>query len=1347
MVLGRAFQAYAGYNASEDPRIDALFATTAFRYIDSAIPSLIPCVEADGTQCSSGPLLLRDVFSHPSSYLSYATIAHSLRGLATEPESAVDTRMVPDLRNHLDGVTGNDQAVIDIMRGRDFGMPSYTQMKMELGLAPAANFSQLTGDDSELTAILSDLYHNNISTLDAYVGGLVECGLRTATSSLPTGSAFRTIVRSQFLRLRSGDWYYYANPLLRNSTGGPYLPAADMEMISTATIASIIARVTGWSNPPDALFKVVTPADILAGGTAAGSSSGGSSTGGGGGTSANTAATSRRITISSSPLISLEWIPPANTATTNVITLTFTVKATGYFSFGIGSNMVNSDCWLMRIVNGAGDIVDGWCSGYTAPPADPSQDLTLVSASVASGTSTYIVRRAVTTSDAKDKPFTAGSNTIMVAWHATSTNFIYHEGYKVGTVDFLTPLSTSNSSGNSSSGLGDGGTSGFGSFDAEESSRAAKVAAYGFHALTMAFEWSVLVPACVYAVRSYRHVPAAYAFHKWGTVTALTLTLPAAGTALVQASTGLGYAHAQLGLATATLLVVEVMLGALTRNYLRGDKQPPQYWRYVRHSHRILGWLMTLASAGNCVLGVQILFGVTTAYACLAYFAVLTLVFMVSSVVFDRLRESVSQPSVKKLDEDNARRFAMSHSATSMTIGEVRENVRAGCQWLLIGGYIYDVGPFIKNHPGGAYLLERNLGQDVSALFFGREAYDASVPAHAHSQLALTLLRKMCVAALKQSESVASWADAPPMPEANCIEEWTLTSRIVVPGDPHRPVVKLEFSHVAAEATPALSWAPSSFGRCMVVMVPSAAVRAVLHSDPFQEPVKTKSRFASLRRMLGILSGHKRLHPHTGERRRSLGSAHDHWNGRSMHHGGGSFRGDRFDASGRWPMHISPTSPDNDGYGFVQVEDGRPYVPGPYSSSGASIEAWKAASQHLQQHQQQQRHYRTSFEDPAYDDDHDRTGAPSGGRRRSESMPGHVPYPRSDKWLDQAGPDGRNEHDQWHHHQAGRGRHDTIPEENSEDRSGSTTPGGIQPGSLTGHLPLSATLTPFELVRLRRNSQEASTKQDLNRQQSHDASLHHNFHGQQVHPDRDSHHRIEHIRSPSSPPVGQRRASFGPANSNAELSFDPLEHEARLHGRIRDSDPHSYSSASSENRSQSRSDQPSGCRSDDRDRDDYDSARQSADDDRYASDGNGTRADSFNGGHHHGRDRNRRGYAADPYSRGDRGRSSSSSSSSRRDSSGSGQSSAIVRKTVSGSKDHAVERPYTIVRGSDKPGLVMYVRRYPMGALSRYLYTLTPGQRVTMAGPRPGDRRARTFTTAEAGHKKQHRASEAGRLG
>ena len=48
---------------------------------------------------------------------------------------------------------------------------------------------------------------------------------------------------------------------------------------------------------------------------------------------------------------------------------------------------------------------------------------------------------------------------------------------------------------------------------------------------------------------------------------------------------------------------------------------------------------------------------------------------------------------------------------------------------ICIAGYIHDVGDFFDQHPGGPYLLKKNIGRDATPAFFGG-LYDHGNAAH-----------------------------------------------------------------------------------------------------------------------------------------------------------------------------------------------------------------------------------------------------------------------------------------------------------------------------------------------------------------------------------------------------------------------------------------------------------------------------------------------------------------------------------------------------------------------------------------------------------------------------------------
>ena len=96
-----------------------------------------------------------------------------------------------------------DLPSLNIQRGRDHGIPSYTQIRDFLDLPTIDDFSDIT-EDTETQNKLRNAY-GNVENIDAWVGALAE-------DHLPRSSLGRTMKRlivRQFIALREGDRLWY----------------------------------------------------------------------------------------------------------------------------------------------------------------------------------------------------------------------------------------------------------------------------------------------------------------------------------------------------------------------------------------------------------------------------------------------------------------------------------------------------------------------------------------------------------------------------------------------------------------------------------------------------------------------------------------------------------------------------------------------------------------------------------------------------------------------------------------------------------------------------------------------------------------------------------------------------------------------------------------------------------------------------------------------------------------------------------------------------------------------------------------------------------------------------------
>ncbi len=194
---------YSGYDETVDAGISNEFSTAAFRFGHTMLSPTLQNGTAEGIE-------LRDSFFNPN-LVETEGIDDLLLGLASQEAQAVDAMVIDDVRNFLfgqPGAGGFDLASLNIQRGRDHGIPSYTEVRQELGLDPIINFAQITSD-SEVQDDLAAVY-GSVNQVDLWVGGLAE---DPANGAL-VGETFQAILLDQFTRLQIGDRFYYENDQL-----------------------------------------------------------------------------------------------------------------------------------------------------------------------------------------------------------------------------------------------------------------------------------------------------------------------------------------------------------------------------------------------------------------------------------------------------------------------------------------------------------------------------------------------------------------------------------------------------------------------------------------------------------------------------------------------------------------------------------------------------------------------------------------------------------------------------------------------------------------------------------------------------------------------------------------------------------------------------------------------------------------------------------------------------------------------------------------------------------------------------------------------------------------------------
>lgn len=128
-----------------------------------------------------------------------------------------DEFITPELTNHLfqtDGFPfGLDLAAINIQRGRDHGIPTYTSWREPCGLSPIQNWDDLSKVVGAESAKRISFAYRSVHDIDLFVGGISE---RPVVGGI-VGPTFACIIAQQFSNLRKGDRFWYENSNLPNS--------------------------------------------------------------------------------------------------------------------------------------------------------------------------------------------------------------------------------------------------------------------------------------------------------------------------------------------------------------------------------------------------------------------------------------------------------------------------------------------------------------------------------------------------------------------------------------------------------------------------------------------------------------------------------------------------------------------------------------------------------------------------------------------------------------------------------------------------------------------------------------------------------------------------------------------------------------------------------------------------------------------------------------------------------------------------------------------------------------------------------------------------------------------------
>ncbi|CAO4384089.1 unnamed protein product [Caenorhabditis nigoni] len=238
-ILGKAtydtiIGEYKGYNPETNPTIANEFATAALRFAHTLINTHLFRFDKDFKETKEGHLPLHNAFFAPERLVSEGGVDPLLRGLFAapiklpRPDQVLNKELTEKLFNRYHEVA-LDLAALNIQRGRDHGLPTWTEYRKFCNLTVPKTWADMKNivQNDTVIAKLQSLY-GVPENIDLWVGGVTE--KRTADALM--GPTLACIIADQFKRLRDGDRFWYENDEMFSKT--------QLRQIKKVTLSKII---------------------------------------------------------------------------------------------------------------------------------------------------------------------------------------------------------------------------------------------------------------------------------------------------------------------------------------------------------------------------------------------------------------------------------------------------------------------------------------------------------------------------------------------------------------------------------------------------------------------------------------------------------------------------------------------------------------------------------------------------------------------------------------------------------------------------------------------------------------------------------------------------------------------------------------------------------------------------------------------------------------------------------------------------------------------------------------------------------------------------------------------------
>ena len=240
------------YDATVNAEARVAFQSAAFRFGHSIIPDVIRRYNKLNEKI--GSYRTSHLLRQPFELYKPGIIDTFILGLMNQEANRMDCALSSELTNHLFETPGQgfggDLAAINIMRGREVGLPPYNAFREYCGLTRATSFLDLHRSISNHTLEKLASVYESVDDIDLWTGGISEYPVPGSV----VGPTFACLIAEQFANLKKGDRFWFENQGWPSS-----FTSAQLEEIRKASLARLICDNS--DDIPEVQIFPMLPAD------------------------------------------------------------------------------------------------------------------------------------------------------------------------------------------------------------------------------------------------------------------------------------------------------------------------------------------------------------------------------------------------------------------------------------------------------------------------------------------------------------------------------------------------------------------------------------------------------------------------------------------------------------------------------------------------------------------------------------------------------------------------------------------------------------------------------------------------------------------------------------------------------------------------------------------------------------------------------------------------------------------------------------------------------------------------------------------------------------------------------